>query len=203
MTAPGPPSRNIPIARPPAHSSSARSAPRHRGVRRPGGSALLGAPPPPPRPPPCGGSSLLPPGRGCAAARLPAPRFLPLRFRASGHDRPDRAAATGAGMTPQSPATPQRHEQSAPTRPDQGHGGGTRADTVSAWLILSDCRAHFVSQHASPVNRVMINLSVKAGQPQPSRRQSGPVRMAREVVRLDGSQLGLGRTLRVTFFASL
>ena len=38
-------------------------------------------------------------------------------------------------------------------------------------------------------------------------RQSGPVRMAREVVRLDGSpvgsQLGFGITLRVTLFASL
>jgi len=137
----------------------------------------LGAPPPPPRPRPCGGFALLPPGRGSAAAPRPARRFLLPWSRASARDRPDRDAATGTGTTRQSLARQRRHAHSALTRPDQGHGGGTQADTVSAWLILSDCRAPFVSRHACPLNRVKINVCPRyEGKPTPA---SGPCLGAR------------------------
>jgi len=90
---------------------------------------------------------------------------------------PDRDAATGTGTTRQSLARQRRHAHSALTRPDQGHGGGTQADTVSAWLILSDCRAPFVSRHACPLNRVKINVCPRyEGKPTPA---SGPCLGAR------------------------
>jgi hypothetical protein len=128
-TAPARTMRRTPTAIPAKHGRTARPARRQPATQRPGGSGLWGASP---RPPPCAGSSLLPPDRGSwpgprRARRSPAPSC-----RVSGHGRPGPDAATGTGMTRQSPVTPQRHGQSGPTRPDRGHGGEIRADTVWA-----------------------------------------------------------------------
>jgi hypothetical protein len=91
--------------------------------------AVLGGPPPPPRQPPCAESSVLPPDRGSWPGPRRARRSAALSCRASAHGRPGPDAATGLGNPP---VTPQRREQSGPTRLDPGRGGEIQVDTVSA-----------------------------------------------------------------------